>query len=407
VSHTVVTEPEAGSAPIARISRVRATGWYAAVAAISLAIALPVFVRLTAPTAQTDIMHHARLAKTIIEHGGWLSYSLWYPLVFIFSDGGASTHAMRLASVGLLTLVVISKSVLVYWAALRALASRPIALAISFAITVIMPIIDPARPKNIYLGQIAPNVWHNSTNILAAPFAIAAFLAAISLLRVLSVRNALVFSGLVVLAALAKPNYPIAFLPVVGVATLVLLWRSRTKFSTSVLILAIAYVPVLAALCYQYLVVYVGAPIVTSTKPSFDPLAVWRAFSPNIPLSLALSLAGPILVFVALRPDRRRSLPVVLSWVALLIAIAQAALLGEQDKAGHLVLDGNWFWGAYTALAIVFFVSFIELVRLVRSTPHSLERNLIIGVAVLALVGHIAAGVYYVLNIGAGDYPSY
>jgi hypothetical protein len=153
--------------------------------------------------------------------------------------------------------------------------------------------------------------------------------------------------------------------------------------------------------------VYVNPSVITA-KPTLAPFVVWSAFSPNIALSLSLSLIGPALVFVALSKDRRRSLPIIVSWATLLVGIAELSLLGEGRADGGIALSGNWFWGAYTAATIVFLVSIVELFRQFRSSEiRPPARVLTTYVAALALCGHVASGIYYVLNIGVGHYANY
>ena len=381
--------------------------WYGSLVGISWLIAVPLFVRLTSLSVHTDIMDHARLAKRVVESGGWISYSFWYPLLYLFSGGANSTTIMRLVSIGLLSILVAGKVALVFWIAKRVLDSSELAFITSLCVMVVMPLIDPARPMSIYLGQISANVWHNSTNILAAPFAIAVFFSGVHFLRSLTLKNAVFFSALVVVCILAKPNFSLAFLPVFGIAVLLLLWRKRCKLGESLALLAIAFLPAAVVLAYQYVVVYVNASVITA-KPTFAPFVVWSAFSPNIILSIALSLAGPLLVFIALSRERRRSLPMVISWTTLLVGIFQLSFLGEGLSDGKIALSGNWFWGAYTAATIVFIVSIVELFRQLRpSEARTLARTPTTYIAALAICGHVASGIYYVLNIGVGHYANY
>lgn len=382
-------------------------GWYGSLIGIAWVISVPLFVRLTSASVHTDIMDHARLAKTVVEGGGWISYSFWYPLLYLLSGGANSITVMRLVSIGLLSILVAGKAVLVFWIARKTLGSSEFAFLTSLCVMVVMPLIDPARPMSIYLGQISANVWHNSTNILAAPFAIAAFFSGIHLLRFLSLKNAAYFSGLMVLSILAKPNFSLAFLPVFGIAVVLLLWRKHRGLWESLLLVLIAFLPAGLVLAYQYLVVYVDPSVITA-KPTFAPFVVWSAFSPNIALSIVLSLVGPALVFIALPKERRRSLPIVMGWVTLLVSIIQLSLLGEGRTDGGIALSGNWFWGSYTVATIVFIISIVELLRQIRSSEvRTSAQTLVMYVAALAICGHVASGIYYVLNIGVGHYANY
>lgn len=381
-------------------------GWLVLLCGTSVAVALPVFVRLTSAMASSDIMNHAQLAKKIVEGGQWLSYSLWYPIIYLASIGTGSYTFTRLASIGLLTLLVVAKSLTIFFVARHVLKSPQAAFVVAAGVLVAMPLLDPARPTAIYLGQIAPTVWHNSTNILAAPLAVIAFAMALKAFRLPSIRAAALLGLALVGSVAAKPNLALAFLPVAGVILLIVVIRSAQGLWRGIAMIAVAFVPPTLLLAYQYLVVFESAGI-TETSPGIRPFAVWSEFSPNIPLSILISLAGPLVVLLAMSPTRRRSLPVLGSWVTLAIAIIQLAMLAEMRPDGTIALSGNWFWGAYTACMIVFVVSLIELVRIWRERPASVASIMIAACATLFMFLHVATGLYYVLNIGVGDYPSY
>ena len=84
-----------------------------------------------------------------------------------------------------------------------------------------MPLINPARPRTVYLGQIGPNVVHNATHSFSVPFSLVAFVTTVALVRSLSLRAAGAFAVAVALSTMAKPNYALPLVPVVGLALLV------------------------------------------------------------------------------------------------------------------------------------------------------------------------------------------
>lgn len=379
--------------------------WYVAVVVVAWLVAVPVFKRLTSASMPTDIMVHARLSKSIVESGGWFTYSFWYPIIYLASDGATSILKERLASIALLSIVVAAKSVLVFWLANRLLRSRGFALMITLAFLVVMPLLDPLHPNDIYLGQITPNVWHNSTTILAEPFAILAFYAAIQMYRRATMRSTLIFSAFATLSVLAKPNYALALLPVIGIAMIVVLWKRR-QFPRGIALLAVGFLPAAAVLIGQYISVYVGG--FRQEELVIKPFAAWEVFSSNIPLSIALSIAGPVLILFAISPEQRRKPWIVLAWLAFVVALLETIFLAELSPTdGSLNQSGNWFWGSYTAIALLFLVSGIEAVRTFRSGPLSPERRLVLFVAAIALIGHVATGIYYVLSIGTPAYGKF
>jgi len=52
---------------------------------------------------------------------------------------------------------------------------------IALGVTFFGPLVGPGAPHDIYLGPIPATVWHNSTNIAVAPFALVAFWAVMRL----------------------------------------------------------------------------------------------------------------------------------------------------------------------------------------------------------------------------------
>lgn len=136
--------------------------------------------------------------------------------------------------------------------------ARSGAILLAVLILVAMPLVNPARPRSIYLGQISPNVRHNATHIFSVPFSLVAFVTAVALVRSLSLRAAGAFAVAVALSTMAKPNCALALVPVVGPALLVRLIRERRSIRSALGVLALAVGPVIAVLLYQYLMVFQG-----------------------------------------------------------------------------------------------------------------------------------------------------
>ncbi|WP_167044873.1 hypothetical protein [Salinibacterium sp. ZJ454] len=371
---------------------------YAGLAFVAAFVSIPVFVRLTEQMYASDIMVHAGLAKDIVEQGGWISYSLWYPLVYVLTGGANDTALFRPVSIVLLTASVVLKAVLVMWLTSRFARSAVWGFAIGVFSVLAMPILNPAMPKMVYLGQITPNVWHNSTNILALPFAIIAALAAIALIRKPEWRTAATFGGLIFLSVLTKPNYALALLPVVGIALIVKLVRARSRWRDAFGYCAVAFVPVAVLLVVQYFLVFSSSGV-RDARLVFAPFEVWQVFSANIPLSLVLSFGGAVLTHFALPVERRRSTAVVLSWLVVVVAVLEAAMLAERVVGGAISTDGNWFWGAYTATFILLIVLIANLARSLHEARPTKRRVPVVVLALVALVLHVVSGIVYVLNV--------
>ncbi|WP_187976155.1 hypothetical protein [Mycetocola sp. JXN-3] len=361
-------------------------------------LSAPVFYRLSQPGVRSDLLAHAHLARGMVENGGWFSYSLWYPLFHFLSFGSDRPGVVVATIVILLTAFTVLKGWVVFWIAQRHLASTQLSVLVALVVGVVMPMIDPSHPANLYLGQVSANVWHNSTNVMVAPFAIAAFYAGIVFLQRLTIRSALIFSGLVMLSTLCKPNFSLALLPVIGIATIVIVIRRREAVAHAIKLILIAFAPVAALLILQFTIVFLSGTV-RDTTLGISPFVVWSHFSANISYSLALSLAGPILMLLAMSPLARRSLEIQISWFALLVAIAQYALLVEVFPNGDVSFEGNWTWGSYTTITVVFVFSLIHTLRQLSVPRLDVWPRVALFLAGLAVAAHTFSGIYYLLNV--------
>ncbi len=373
--------------------------WLTALSALTLAVSIPVLIRLS---AGTDIAVHAKIAVKLMEAGQWFTYCLWYPLVYVTAGGSAAnSHSLRVASVVLLSLAVLATSLLTYRFAWHITHSGARSFAVAALLLLVMPLIDPWRPRSIYLGQVSPTVWHNSTNIFVLPFAILAFTSAIALLRQPSRSRAVVFSVVTTVMLLAKPNFALALLPVMGVVLVVTLWRRGFRLPDSALLVVLAFVLPGITLVAQYLVVFSStSPGLARDGLAIAPFAAWSLYSPNIAWSLFLSIAGPAVATVALRTHSKWADARWLAWSVLAVAVAQMGLLAE-TKAGIVMGSGNWFWGAYTAAFVVFMVTAAELA----GTRHTEWRKGVAVIAAVLFLGHAVSGAVYAARAGVDGFP--
>lgn len=380
------------------------------------ALAFPVYLRLGHATTGSDIPAHARLVSEVMATNHPFSYSAWYPLISLVTGGSADHDSILTASIATLTVVTTTKVLLCYFAALHLTGSPAGATAVAILTFAAMPVLNPLAPRDIYLGQIAPNVWHNSTLIFALPLALVAFLSGVAFYRRLTWTSGAIHGLLLFLSTAAKPNYTLALGLVLGGLVIVQLVRSRRGPVESAGLLAVAFLPSVALLAYQYFATYALGSAVKTTLV-FAPFETWRLFSENIPLSLLLSLLGPAVTLAALSRERRRGPLVVISWSALAIALVQLSLFGELTPEGDLSGHGNHFWGAYAAIFIVFFVSGVALVREARDlsalrgasdNPTSVtSRMLKIHASAICMALHLATGLYYMSRIGSGDFSAF
>lgn len=244
---------------------------------------------------------------------------------------------------------------------------------------------------NLYLGYIAPTVYHNPTVTLLRPFALLLFVCAVQAVAApadRSTRKVMIAALLTVLATYAKPNYTLCLLPVMA-GVLALQWLRHQAVNGRLIVVGII-LPGLVVLGLQYAFTFEAN---VENSIIFSPLMVARLFEPvHIFPKLALSLIFPVAV-VALYPARAsRDVALLLAWLVMIVALAYAYLLAEEGMPG----DGNFFWGAQVALFILFVFSVRFSVQQVLAQDRRLTWRSALCVGTLGL--HFAAGIVWYLS---------
>lgn len=230
----------------------------------------------------------------------------------------------------------------------------------------------------VYLGQISPNIWHNSTFLISIIPNLLFFLFAIKALEEnLSSSNVVVLTLLAVFSFAAKPSYFAILAPSILLYTLLF---DRTKFKKT---LILGFVPcVLFVLFYMYFVP-------SDLDVTIDPGVVWSLFSNNILYSIFTSMIFFLVLFATYRKEILSRPDVIISLICLALGILQFYLLAE---TGPRRIHGNFSWGMHQAINVLLFVSLRFLLCHIRD-----KRTIIAGVA---LIPHVFSGLAY----SAGKY---
>jgi hypothetical protein len=338
------------------------------------------------PAGQDDFMQHAAFARSLCQ-GGSLPPHFFFELVVcgVAAPLGGG-HAFEYAAVVIAALAVAAKAVLTY-RRIREAGEVATALLAALALLFAMPLFNWWNVSRIYLGQISPNVWHNPTSIAVLPLAMLLFAAASKLTIPDRPRHVAAASTLALLNGVTKPNYLLALIPC-WLVQLALRPApepavARSRWRSAAILAAALFAPTAGLLLWQAHRFKTGGGGV-----ALEPLAVWRLYSPNIPASIVLSVAFPLVVLLLCWPIARQQSRLVLAWSVLLVAVLQMALLAE---SGARWSHGNFFWGAYAANYILFVESAALLASLPRSprSPRSILAWSILG-------AHAIAGVVYV-----------
>ncbi len=353
------------------------------------------------PNVISDVPFHTEFIIRFAREHQFPAYSIWYGLVFLVS--GLSENYMHLAytTIVLLALFVSAKYLITYRILSVDNPDAKIATLISLGLVFVMPVISYyscdkgaagsycITSLHVYLGNIAPNQWHNSTLILAMPFNLLLFYFSVRNIQSRQMLPFLVMGILSVISILCKPNYALAFLPVLCIAILVLNAKPQ-QYLLALAKCCLVAVPSLLTLIYQWYFTFVHNDVLTpGAKTIVAPFFVWSNYSPHIPLSLLLSIAFPLLVLVFF--FRKMDIYLKLSWIIFLVALAITITFSEYPNWGA----ANYFWGSIAANYILFLFS----VALLLKQPIHWKSKLsyaVFGVHVLSgcllLAGFVAGG---------------
>jgi hypothetical protein len=250
-----------------------------------------------------------------------------------------------------------------------------------------MPIMNWWNYQSIYLGQIAPTVWHNATTILAMPAVIALFYAGLKCLDDPRSRNVGLTAGLCLLAAAIKPNYVLAWLPVFAPWFCINAYARRVPLQRLAAQAAMLVAPTAVLLLAQGLAVasYLDSKVIVA------PFGVWALYSPHPMASLLLSVAFPLAVLALYRKPILRGAGPLLAWLVFAVAMLQLIFLAED---GARFSHGNFFWGAYMALYMLFLTSADVVIR----QPATWRSTIVLSILTL----HVASGAYFYGRIVSG-----
>ena len=310
----------------------------------------------------SDFSQHVAFARALC-HGGALQPHFLFELVVCGLAAPVDrSWAFGVAAIAVATAAVAAKVVLTF-RRIREAGGTGAAFFATLGLLFAMPLFNWWKFPDVYLGQISPNVWHNPTTIVVLPLALLLFRAA-SRLTVAAPPGAVAGAGALTLVnCLTKPNYVLALLP----CWLTLLAERMRRGLTAdpagwrrpALVAVLLVGPTAGVFVWQ--ASRLGA---AGSAIAVEPLAVWRLYSPHIPVSILLSIAFPLGVLAAHFRVAWRQEPLALAWSVLLVAVLQMAWLAEP---GPRFTHGNFFWASYTANYLLFMESAAVLAAAPRS----------------------------------------
>lgn len=348
--------------------------------------------------AVSDLPAHTNLIIKFAQENTFPAYSIWYRVVYLVSGLSTSFNKLALTSIALLSSLVAFKYLVTYYIFNKSQHPARIAAISALALILVMPLLSYYSCENkevgticitsihIYLGNIAPNQWHNSTLIFAMPFNLILFYFAIKNIDSNRLQSYVAMSALSVLSILCKPNFVLSFLPILCIGILIM---NRDNFRLSIVKCLIVAIPSFILLLYQWYFTFINSNLFsTDARTVIAPFFVWSHYTPHIPISLLLSIAFPLTILLCF--SKQLDQFTKFAWFNFIVALSIAIIFAEQPNWGA----GNYFWAAIAANYILFTFS----LNLLLKQPFNIKSK----IAFVFLALHVASGLALLTVFGIG-----
>ena len=289
--------------------------------------------------------------------------------------------------------------------------SLPARLLISLVVNLAQAVWIP-RGGYWYLGTVSGTVYHNTTYIALAPFAMLAMLCFYRAWRgmhgKLDARAWLVYTLFLTASTAFKANFVFAFAPALLLLLIADLVRTRGKNLCNEVILGCSVLPSIALCLLESLVLFTGdgngVQLIFSVDPvNFENGVIsWGFFNEATRRGLIRSFlfagaAALLLGRLAWASFRYR-----FSALTFAVAMAEALLLVESgERVGH----ANFWWGAFICYWLLFLESVCALLRGWQAWRQN--RAALLGgrlaVCTAALAWHIVSGVCFLVLLLQGN----
>jgi len=279
---------------------------------------------------------------------------LYYFIVWTLAFFNTNIHALSVSSIIVLSASVAAKVLVTrrIFFDYFAISGKHIAHPESLSIAALLLAFAFSLPGagilqgRFYLGQLPPNVWHNSTAIFLMPFVLLLFWTSYKQLIEPQNKRIWLISLLNIVGILIKPNFFLVF-GLVYPLFLITRMRLGVRFWLNVLPIL---VPGVLFLTIQYFFFFGDSGVKIAL------FSLWSHYSPNIPLSLMASTLFP-LTYVCLY--WRKATKNLLFSYSFMLSIASVIIFSVFSETGSREFHGNFGWQFIICNYILFAVTLL------------------------------------------------
>lgn len=355
--------------PSQRITLLRRLRSWAVGGALAIAASVFGYIAITRPHNGNVFEAHAALAYFWLQTGAPYAPHVGYDALII-AVHTALPHFSLFRAGMLVTAASFGVVTLILFSVFRPLLDPLRTAALVTALIVAAPLmVFTLEARNLYLGYIPTSIYHDPTQLLLKPAALALFLFCVAALgaRRASPPEIVGAALLSVGGAAIKPSYAICLLPSLALLVAIRLLR-REPFDQWLLLVGV-FVPTALTLGVEYLLLR-SLPYATALGGdggfAFEPFAFFARVLDELhkPQLLGLkflaSIAFPAAVAIVYRGRALADSGLQLGWSGFGFGAFFTYLIVER---GPYLLDGNFTWSGQVTLFILFVASALFTVR--------------------------------------------
>jgi len=353
----------------------------------------------------TDVQPHSAIAYSFaVNHDKLTPNFLYFLLVALLAGFSKYSYLYYGSSIILISLAITAKYFLnkFYIEKYTTIEpGKPLVLLLSVVMLFVfcLPGLNIFHEKTFYIGQLAPNVWHNSTVIFLMPFAIVLFFKTYELLFENGNKKNLQLQILllIILNVLIKPSFLFVLIP-----SAMLFWFFNSISKGNLFSNITKLTPFVLGIIFiviEYYIIYklnYTSDVVDKSKNSgviISPLEVWKHFSDSIPIAIFSSCFFPIVYIIFSRAVALKNKLVQFAGVNYILAVLIWALFAED---GYRKFHGNFYWQVVVAGYLLFFCLLLNFINDIKLSRLNKIQQLIIGGSFLL---HFGWGVLYWVKI--------
>ena len=343
---------------------------------------------------ESDLPYHISM---IVNDGWYYSFTAYaYLLLHRLAGGGTGLIALFLAAVTVLCIALTERL-------LRQVLGREgtdgLTLSAALALNLVMPFFWPYAGEYRYMSYQSGNIWHNSTYQCMKLLAIAVMVCygkvEAGYRQRVTARQWAALAALLFVCTGIKPSFLTVFAPVLAVKLLADLCRG-VRFR-QVFLLGSTVLPACAVILWQNRVLF-GAG--TGQGIDFAPWYIFSLHAGRTKLAVLCSIAFPLVMLLLSLGELVRDGLYRFVWGMTGLGFLEALCLVE---SGSRAMDGNFLWGYFIAIFLVFVVSFGKWVRLWQKRGQGLFYKLALGASGAVFAYQVICGVQFFARLLAGE----